>query len=649
MDPLAARGPSSDGKRLDVICLGRLGVDLYAQQLGARLEEATSFAKYLGGSSANIAFGCARLGLRTAMASRVGDDHMGRFLSETLAAEGCDVSHVSVDSQRLTALVILGIRDRDTFPLIFYREQCADMAVGESDVAEEFVAASRALVITGTHFSTEHTHRVSSLALERARRHGARTVLDIDYRPVLWGLTKPEAGAERFVASDRVTSHLQGILPRFDLVVGTEEEFRIAGGRADLAEALQTVRKITPATLVLKLGAAGCAVFEGEVPRAVTQAATIPGYPVKVMNVLGAGDAFMAGLLKGWLTGLPLSEAARVANACGALVVSRHACSASMPTPAELEWFMRHPASRPDEDSALARLHRVTPARRHWENLCVFAFDHRTQFAEWAREAGTPSSRLTPLKTLLVEAVAETEAELHLKGQVGALIDDTYGDEALLAAAGRGWWIGRPVEVPGSRPLEFEGGRSIGSRLASWPREQVVKCLVRFHPDDPADLRLEQETQLRVLYDAVQVSGHELILELIPPGPPVVQDASVLFRALTRLYNLGIAPEWWKLPPLSSAGWREVDALVGRRDPYCRGVVILGLEASLSALSEAFREAATSRTCRGFVVGRTLSAVPCRDWLAGRIDDGTLVMRVRENFKNLVRAWQQARALREAV
>ncbi len=116
---------------------------------------------------------------------------MGRFLTETLAAEGCDASHVSVDPERLTALVVLGIQDRDTFPHLFYREHCADMAIEERDVAEDFVASARALVITGTHFSTEHTHRISTLALDRARRHGVRTVLDIDYRPVLWGLTRP--------------------------------------------------------------------------------------------------------------------------------------------------------------------------------------------------------------------------------------------------------------------------------------------------------------------------------------------------------------------------------------------------------------------------------------------------------------------------
>jgi 5-dehydro-2-deoxygluconokinase len=168
------------GRDFDVLALGRFAVDFYAQQIGARLEDVTSFAKYLGGSSANTAFGCARLGLRAGMISRVGDDHLGRFLVETIAREGCDVSHVSVDPSRLTGAVVLGIKDRDTFPLIFLRENCADMAIADEDVAEDFIRRSRALLVTGTHFSTPHVDRISHLALERARKHDVRTVLDID-------------------------------------------------------------------------------------------------------------------------------------------------------------------------------------------------------------------------------------------------------------------------------------------------------------------------------------------------------------------------------------------------------------------------------------------------------------------------------------
>src|SRR6266446_8508218 len=256
----------ASGRTLDVICLGRFAVDFYAQQIGARLEDVTSFAKYLGGSSANTAFGCARLGLKAGLIARIGDDALGHFLVETIAREGCDVSHVSTDPSRLTGAVVLGIKDKDTFPLIFMRENCADMAIAEADVDEAFIASSRALLITGTHFSTEYINRISNLALDRARKNAVRTVLDIDYRPVLWGLTNRGDGETRYIRSDTVTAHLQRILPKIDLLVGTIEEFNIAGGSTDIMQALAAVRAVSKATLVVKRGAMGCAVIDAAIP-----------------------------------------------------------------------------------------------------------------------------------------------------------------------------------------------------------------------------------------------------------------------------------------------------------------------------------------------------------------------------------------------
>ena len=494
------------GRPFDIVCLGRLAVDFYAQQIGARLEDVSSFAKYLGGSSANTAFGCARLGLRAAMASRIGDDAMGRFLVETLAKEGCDVSHVSVDPTRLTGGVVLGIKDRDTFPLIFLRENCADMAVTEADVAADFLAQSKALLITGTHFSTSHVHRVSSLALERARAHDVRTILDIDYRPVLWGLTVRGDGATRFVASDTVTAHLQALLPSFDLVIGTEEEFAIAGGSTDIIAALKAARRLTTATFVVKRGPMGCAVIDGAIPATLDDAFNGRGVEVEVLNVLGAGDAFNAGFLSGWLRGEDYDACCRYANACGALVVSRHGCAPAMPTRIELDHYIANAEliPKPDKDVALTRLHRVTAPRTPRPELFIFAFDHRDPFFELARATGADEQRIPMLKRLLVRAVAETEAARGLVGRVGLLCDDRYGQDALNAATGRGWWIGRPVELPGSNPVVFEHGRSVGTTLVAWPVEHVVKCLVPFHPDDDVANRLENEAQVRALYDAVQ-------------------------------------------------------------------------------------------------------------------------------------------------
>jgi 5-dehydro-2-deoxygluconokinase len=631
-------------RSVDLACLGRLAVDLYAQQFGSRLEDARSLAKYLGGSSANLAFGVARLGLKSAMISRVGNEQMGRFLTETLQQEGCDTSQVQVDPERLTALVLLGLKDRDTFPLLFVRENCADMALDAAQISEDFIAQCRALAITGTHLSTPGTRAAAQAALAYAKRHGVVRVLDIDYRPVLWGLTARGAGENRYVADARVTQQLQEMLPEFELLVGTEEEFFIAGGVAgDLMASLRAVRAVSQAALVVKRGAQGCSVIEGAIPQDIDDAPTFRGERVEVLNVLGAGDAFLSGLMASLLQGKDWAQSTRVANACGAIVVSRHACSAAMPTPAELDhWFGGSRNPKVDADQQLAHLHRVTAARPDWNELCVMAFDHRSQFFDLAREAGADEARIPALKKLLVRAAEQVERSHQLQGHTGVLIDGgDYGRDALASATGRGWWVGRPVELPGSRPLRFDGTRSIGSALIHWPTEQVVKCLLHYHPDDPFELRLAQEQKVLELWEATRESGNELLLEIICPRamtPAGSEDAAVL-RAVKRFYNLGVKPEWWKLAPMQVPGWSALAALVAERDPHCRGAVILGLNQPLQVLADSFM-LATNPIVKGFMVGRSLWASASLRWLQNEIDDAAFVTEVAHNFARLVEAWR---------
>ena len=635
----------ASGRNHEVVSIGRLAVDLYANQYGCDLEDVSSFAKYLGGSSGNVAFGCARLGLRSAMITRVGNEQMGRFLVKTLADEGCDVSQIRVDPERMTALAILGIKDRQTFPLLFYRNNCADMAFGPDDVDETFVADCTALHITGTHFSTPQVRAGSLRALEFAHAHNVRTILDIDYRPVLWGLTTPDDGKTRYIPSPEVTRQLQEILSHFDLIVGTEDEYEIAGGSQDLMTALREVRRCTRATLIVKLGPLGCAVVEGEIPQRIDDAFAVASPRVDVLNVLGAGDAFLAGFLSGWLRGLDYSTCCRRANASGALVVSRHSCAPAMPTEEELRYFLDNveTLTEPANDSTLNWLHHVTPKRRAWNDLFIFAFDHRSQLYDLARQVGAAEARLPTLKRLLVESVAQTEARLKLHGSIGALIDDNYGEDALHAATGRGWWLGRPVEQPGTNPVIFELGSSIGTVLEHWPKEQVVKCLIYYHPDDLPDRRLAQESQVRTLCEATNETGHELLLELIPAkGLPLADDT--IIRTMTRFYNLGIHPDWWKLPPSSPEQWAQIDALIEARDPYSRGVVMLGLNAPLGHLIASFADAKSSRTCRGFAVGRSIFQSPARKWLNGQIGDDVLIQRCCDSFEQLIHAWQRIRA-----
>ncbi|MCG6659502.1 5-dehydro-2-deoxygluconokinase [Halomonas campisalis] len=635
---------NTDNRPLDLICLGRVAVDLYSEQIGSHLEDVASFAKYLGGSSGNMAYGTARLGLKSAMLSRVGNEQMGQFVREELQRAGVDTSALQTDPERHTGLVLLALKDRDSFPLLFYRRDCADMAIDAEAIDPAFIGRARALAITGTHLSTETTRRACRKALDAAAEHGVKRVLDIDYRPVLWGLTTPGDGETRFIADETVTTDLQQWLGDFDLIVGTEEEFHIAGGSTDTLEALRALRRVSTATLVCKLGPLGCVVIEGEIPDRLEDGILVRGVKIEVLNVLGAGDAFMSGLLRGWLRGEAWATSAAYANACGALVVSRHGCAPAMPTEEELFDYLarRDEVPRPDRDERLNHLHRVTTRTPvSWPEVCGLAFDHRRQITDMAREEHADPERLPTLKRLLVRAAEEGAQRCEL-ARPAILVDDVLGQDALNEASGRGWWIGRPVELPSSRPLRFQHGDDLGSRLRHWPAEHIIKCLVFYHPDDHLTLRLEQEARLRQLYRSACDNGLELLVEVIPPaGMPV--DDTTLPRSLQRLYNLGIRPDWWKLPAMSEAAWQAVGRIIDVQDPHCRGVVLLGLDAPMDELKRGFGPAARQGHCKGFTVGRTLFAAASREWLAGRIDDATLVGRVADNYAELIQEWRRLR------
>ncbi len=629
-------------KSLDLICLGRAGVDLYADQVGSRLEDVASFSKYIGGSSTNIAACSSRMGLKTALISRVGNEHMGRFIREQLNREGVDTSFLATDSERLTAMVVLGIKDRETFPLIFYRENCADMAIDKTDISESFIASSKALVVTGTHLSTPQVHEVSSYALDLARANQVKTVLDIDYRPVLWGLTSRGDGETRFISDDNVSKHLLGILPKFDLIVGTEEEIHIAGGSTDTIEALQAIRAVTQAEIVVKRGPYGASVFTADIPDSLDAGITVKGVTVDVLNVLGAGDAFISGFLRGWVNGEGHEQSLTYANACGALVVSRHGCTPAMPTVPELDYYLNNASDipRPDLDVELNHLHRVTVRRKNWGELHIHAFDHRAQFIDMARQADAPLARIESLKGLLLSASQQVIQTENIDGQGGILCDGIFGQDTLNAATGSQLWIGRPIEQPKSRPIAFEGGEDVGSTIKSWPLDQIVKCLIYYHPDEDNLSRYTQEKRIQSLYRACCVSGHEWLLEIIPPAGTEDQE-SALLRSVTRFYNLGVKPDWWKLPCLSREGMQAICQVIEERDPYCHGVVILGLDAPIEQLGEGFKALRGLEQVKGFAVGRTIFGAPSLAWLKGEVDDAELIQQVAKRYTQLIHYWRQ--------
>lgn len=325
-----------------VITMGRSSIDLYANDVGAPFVEIKSFAAYVGGSPTNIAVGTRRLGLRSALLTAVGPDPVGDFVLNFLSNEGVDTQFIPRKQGRRTSAVVLGIEPPDKFPLVFYRENCADIALTIDDVLATPIQETIVLEISGTGLSQEPSRSATFFAAEQARQAGVKVVLDIDFRADQWHDPRAFGVVVR------------AILPLVDIAIGTEEEVNAAmltdPGQIKISDSQISAPEITgdwvastaallrlgPEALIVKRGAAGATIClpDGSI-------IDVPGFPVEVYNVLGAGDAFASGFLYGYIKGWDWFKAARMGNACGAIVVTRHGCANFMGYEAEVLAFIK--------------------------------------------------------------------------------------------------------------------------------------------------------------------------------------------------------------------------------------------------------------------------------------------------------------------
>ena len=289
---------------IDAVVMGRVGIDLYPNQLATPLRDVRTYTRFVGGFAGNVATGLARLGVHVAIVSRVGDEGHGEFVRTWLADEGVDVRFLRTDPYWLTPPTFCEVWPPDNFPILFYRRPTApDWQLSPDDFDHEEVASARLLYATGTGLAQSPSRETT---LEALRAHRGTTIFDLDWRPSLW-----DAQAEYPpLAAQAVASA--------DIVIGNEEEVA-AAGIGDVPR------------LIVKRGERGATVFEDG------DATDVPGHPVDVVNGLGAGDAFAAAVGQGLLQGLPLVEAVRRGNVAGALVAAQLACSEAMPRIEDLE------------------------------------------------------------------------------------------------------------------------------------------------------------------------------------------------------------------------------------------------------------------------------------------------------------------------
>jgi 5-dehydro-2-deoxygluconokinase len=296
---------------IDVAVLGRVGIDLYPNQLRTPLRHVRTYTRFVGGFAGNVATGLARLGLKAAIVSRVGPDPHGEFVRDFLSGEGVDVRFLAVDEHLMTPPTFCEVWPPDRFPITFYRYPTApDWQLIPDDFDTDEIAAAPFLLATGTGLAQSPSRETTLAALSA---HTGTTIFDLDWRPTLWDRADEYGELARTAAG------------RADIVIGNEEEVEAAAGDAG------KLLELGVRTLVLKRGEHGVLLFnEG-------REVDVPGHPVEVVNGLGAGDAFIAAFVQSLHADLPLDEAARRGSVSGALVAAQLACSEAMPTLRELE------------------------------------------------------------------------------------------------------------------------------------------------------------------------------------------------------------------------------------------------------------------------------------------------------------------------
>jgi 5-dehydro-2-deoxygluconokinase len=304
---------------MDASVLGRVGYDLYAEDHHVPLKDVRRFSRYLGGSSANMAVGLSRLGLRVGIISCVGDDQLGSYLVEYLQKEGVDTRFLRLKKGYLSSLCLTEISPPDRFPQVFYRDRPADTQVEAGDPEREFICASRLFITNGTSLCASPARESTYRAMEWAHEAGVQVALDIDYRSSSWE-SPAQAGLYARLA-----------LPFVDILIGNPEEICMVAEREDVDQAIERLRRFEVELIVAKMGAVGT--------RAISSDRTLflPSYPIEVVSTIGAGDGFGSGFLYAILKGMPVESALKYGNAAAAIVVSRLMCSEAMPSLSEVE------------------------------------------------------------------------------------------------------------------------------------------------------------------------------------------------------------------------------------------------------------------------------------------------------------------------
>lgn len=591
------------------ISVGPVSVDFFSCQLGASLEDASTFEKEVGGSAANVAIGLSRLGLETALISTVGEESMGNYLLRTLDDEGVDRSYIHVDPNIQTAISLRGVIPPDFFPTLEYRSKSA---AANRDI--EGIGEFAALYLSGSMCSTESSFQMVEKFLNEADKQKAKVVVDIDFHPALWEDVHT------------ICKRLISVFRKASVIIGTEKELMIATGQTNPGSALVSLRAKSEGVIVQKRGKDGCIAY----PKSLDKPVIVEPFQVNAQHTIGSGDAFLCGYIQALLEGKKIEECCRIGSACGALVASRKGLSRAIPFKEELAYYIKNP----DDFEQADHLHRVLKRQKDSRRLCLLAIDHRKFFENLSFESFTSDVEIGRFKMLVYKGLQKAAPSFQ-DFRFGLVVDARYGHQVMRQAISDGdFVVAQCIEEPGAPSLSFLNDEEASKILQQWPRQVAVNVHVQVSDDEK-----RQNAQAKRLHDlsrAADTTGHELIIKL--SYLEQADNLEPIVKFISLCYQSKVYPTWWSLPSISDpASWNELENLIDKYDPHCLGILLINHCLEESELVEAVVSITSKQpVVKGIHMGRTLWGHCAERWLNGELSDEAVVEEVAAKLCSII-------------
>ncbi len=602
----------SNAHTFDIVAFGPSFLDLKGEQIGCSLNNMLTFSKHVGGM-ASFAIACTRLGLKTALASALGQDDFGKFILQALKNEKIETSQIQCDDKTQTTIRFRAKHHQPATVGYPANNDCMPKA----DFSPLWLKSSKALLIASSNFSNKAWQQATLNLFTGA--NGPKLFLVLD----------------EIKALDQ--NALAHILPMCSLIIGYEEDFQALYGQETQA-ALSYLRTLTDALLVVK-NDEHCFIFSQQIPAQLQEATHFKSSSQRPWSV--AKQAFMIGFIYGWLKDFSFEKCSEYANICLSLVLSREDDCLSLPCQEEVVLFSSslQQVVQPSLTPLFEHVHYTCIRQVAQEQLFTFGFTPHQQWLKMAQMANVDETTMVKAKKLVALGIQQAAQRFPNI----AILCDAKQEKEISDIMPKVHKLLRSFEICGEHSHQLQTDTDIVETLRQWPSHHCVNISFVYHPDDKYALRQQQEAALTHLYKVTRKLNHELCIELAPPANSLI-TASTYAHIMKRLYEIGIYPDWWQISSVRDQRSFEImQRVIAENDRFCRGVLVLAPQATFDQLNLIFNNTAKQALCKGFIIGKSICQQELNLWFAQKINDEVLIDSVATNFEKAISIWLQAK------